>query len=87
MGYNEITGDAISSKFGNQQAFSKGYDLIDWSKKDTQKVKIPDQQGWVSEEDKRKALQTEIENSFKCNLTEQYFLQEELPSNVIGDEL
>ena len=75
--HNSVTGDNLVSKTGNQKAFDEGWSLIWGDKECTNMI----------EEEKQKFKQQEVENSFKCNIVEQHFLQEQLPSNVIGDEL
>ena len=81
--HNDVTGDSLTSKVGSQEAYASGWERIFGNK---QPEKIP-LEPWVSEEEKQEFKQQEVENSFKCNIVEQHFLQEELPSNVIGDEL
>lgn len=81
--FSPVTGDSLTSKVGSQEAYASGWDLI-WGKKEPQKIPL---EAWTSEEDRQEFKQREVENSFKCNIVEQHFLQEQLPDNVIGDEL
>ena len=73
--HNDVTGDSLVSKTGNQKAFDEGWERIFGNK---QPEKIP-LESWVNEEDKVEFKQQEVENSFKCNIVEQHFLQEQLP--------
>lgn len=80
--FNSVTGDSLVSKTGNQKAFEEGWSLI-WGKKEPEKIPLD---GWVDEEDKQQFKQQATDDSFKCNIIEQHFLTEELPSGIIADE-
>ena len=44
MAANDITGDSLISKVGNQDAYAKGYDAIQWDKPTEPESVIIDEQ-------------------------------------------